>query len=93
MSAEAIGMNAGGELTPSVAIGLRGRHTSPFGLAVESLPMAKAATQPATRNSKLTQAQLEARAQQRIEDDELGAGLDAQPTLKKGCNGGGSGAP
>ena len=71
MNAEAIGMNLGGELTPSVAVGLRGRRTSAFGLAVESLPMAKAATQPATRNSKLTQAQLEARAQQRIEDDEL----------------------
>jgi RNA polymerase sigma-70 factor (ECF subfamily) len=33
--------------------------------------MAKAATQPGTRNGKLTQAQMEARAQQRIEDDEL----------------------
>ncbi len=33
--------------------------------------MAKAATQPGARNSKLTQEQLEARAQQRIEDDEL----------------------
>jgi len=32
--------------------------------------MAKAATQPGARG-KLTQAQLEARAQQRIEDDEL----------------------
>jgi RNA polymerase sigma-70 factor (ECF subfamily) len=33
--------------------------------------MAKAAAQPGARNSKLTPAQLEARAQQRIEDDEL----------------------
>src|SRR5206468_11363653 len=39
--------------------------------SVESLPMAKAATQPGARGGKLTQAQLEARAQQRIEDDEL----------------------
>jgi RNA polymerase sigma-70 factor (ECF subfamily) len=41
-------------------------------LAVESLPaMAKAATQAGTRNAKLTPAQIEARAQQRSEDDEL----------------------
>ena len=59
-----------------------GRHVSPFaqafqvgqgGLAVESLPgMSKAATQTGTRNGgKLTQAQLEARALQRSEDDDL----------------------
>ena len=41
-------------------------------VAVESLPaMAKAVTQPGTRGGKLTQAQIEARAQQRTEDDEL----------------------
>ena len=41
-------------------------------VAVKSLPaMAKAATQPGTRGGKLTQAQIEARAQQRIEDDDL----------------------
>jgi RNA polymerase sigma-70 factor, ECF subfamily len=40
--------------------------------AVESLPgMAKAATQTSSRGSKLTQAQVEARAQQRSEDDDL----------------------
>ena len=40
--------------------------------AVESLPaMAKAATQPGSRSPKLTAAQLEARAQQRSEDDDL----------------------
>jgi RNA polymerase sigma-70 factor (ECF subfamily) len=33
--------------------------------------VAKAATQPGARGGKLTQAQLDARAQQRIEDDEL----------------------
>jgi RNA polymerase sigma-70 factor (ECF subfamily) len=33
--------------------------------------MAKAAAQPGTRSGKLTQAQLDARAQQRTEDDEL----------------------
>jgi RNA polymerase sigma-70 factor (ECF subfamily) len=41
-------------------------------VAVESLPaMAKAATQSGTRGGKLTQAQIEARAQQRTEDDDL----------------------
>lgn len=41
-------------------------------VAVESLPaMSKAATQSETRGGKLTQAQIEARAQQRTEDDEL----------------------
>ncbi len=38
---------------------------------VESGRVAKAAAQPGARNQKLTQAQLEARAQQRVEDDEL----------------------
>ncbi|WP_179490029.1 RNA polymerase sigma factor [Granulicella arctica] len=41
-------------------------------IGVESLPaMAKAATQTGTRGGKLTQAQIDARAQQRIEDDDL----------------------
>lgn len=61
--------------------GTRGRRPSPFALglqakadavAVESLPtMPKVATQTGTRNGKLTPAQIEARAQQRSEDDEL----------------------
>ena len=79
MNVEVAGLNPGGELSSPLAVGLRKRHISPFatGLlgatAVESLPaMAKAAAQPGTRNSgKLTQAQLDARAQQRTEDDEL----------------------
>src|SRR5437763_16006961 len=78
MSAEAIGMDIGGELNTPRPVSARGRRPSPFALglgrtAVESVPaMAKAATQSGTRNGgKPTQAQMEARAQQRIEDDEL----------------------
>jgi RNA polymerase sigma-70 factor (ECF subfamily) len=79
MKADAVGMNLGGELVSSLSAGARGRRPSPFatGLlgsaAVESMPaMAKVATQSGTRNGgKLTQAQMEARAQQRTEDDEL----------------------
>jgi len=73
---------SGGELAASRG-GTRGRRPSPFALgmqtaalqgsqAVESLPaMAKAATQTSSRGGKLTPAQVEARAQQRSEDDEL----------------------
>ena len=77
---------SGGERTASRG-GIRGRRPSPFALgmqatalqaanasqAIESLPaMAKAATQTNSRGgSKLTPAQVEARAQQRSEDDEL----------------------
>jgi RNA polymerase sigma-70 factor (ECF subfamily) len=67
----------GNELTVRV----RGRRPSPFALgfrakqgtlAIESVPaMPKAAIQAGTRNAKLTPAQMEARAQQRSEDDEL----------------------
>ena len=85
MNAEALGINPGGELVSRTSLATRGRQSNSFspGLrdrasvgmqagAVESLPaMAKAATQPGSRGGKLTQAQLEARAQQRIEDDEL----------------------
>jgi RNA polymerase sigma-70 factor (ECF subfamily) len=79
MNVEAVGMNLDGNLGSSLSVSARGRRPSPFatGLlgsaAVESLPaMAKAATQSGTRNAgKLTQAQLDARAQQRTEDDEL----------------------
>jgi RNA polymerase sigma-70 factor (ECF subfamily) len=78
MSAEAAGIDLGGELS-SQTVGARGRRISPFaaGLlartAVESMPaMAKVATQSGTRNgTKLTQAQMDARAQQRTEDDQL----------------------
>ena len=46
--------------------------TSVLRTAVESLPaMTKAVTQTGTRGGKLTPAQMEARAQQRIEDDDL----------------------
>jgi RNA polymerase sigma-70 factor (ECF subfamily) len=76
---------SGSELAASRG-GIRVRRPSPFALglqsaglqatmgsqAVESLPaMAKAATQTSSRGGKLTQAQVEARAQQRSEDDEL----------------------
>jgi RNA polymerase sigma-70 factor (ECF subfamily) len=78
---EAIGIDLGGKLSSPLAATSRGRRPSPFALGfnaasstgtVKSLPgMAKAATQPGARNNKLTQEQLAARAQQRIEDDEL----------------------
>jgi RNA polymerase sigma-70 factor (ECF subfamily) len=76
----------GSELAVPVRNRMRGRGPSPFALgfqatgfqakqgalAVESVPaMPKAATQAGTRNAKLTPAQIEARAQQRSEDDEL----------------------
>jgi RNA polymerase sigma-70 factor (ECF subfamily) len=76
----------GNELTVAERSRMRGRGPSPFALgfqaagfqakqgalAVESVPaMPKAATQAGTRNAKLTPAQIEARAQQRSEDDEL----------------------
>jgi len=67
MSVEAIELNPMGRRSSPFALGLRDAA------AVELKPgMAKAATQSGARNGgKLTQAQLEARAQQRIEDDEL----------------------
>src|SRR5260370_21761960 len=79
MNADAVGMDLGGELSSPLAVVAQKRHISPFAMgllgtrAVESMPaMAKAAAQPGTRNGgKLTQAQLDARAQQRTEDDEL----------------------
>src|ERR1700747_405205 len=79
MKADALGMDLGGELSAPVAVGAQKRPISPFAMgllgtpAVESMPaMAKAAAQSGTRNGgKLTQAQLDARAQQRTEDDEL----------------------
>jgi RNA polymerase sigma-70 factor, ECF subfamily len=94
MNAEALGLDPGGDLAPSLStITNRGRGVSAFTPAVrmstllaaaarvgasplgtvESSPtMAKAAAQSGTRGGgKLTQAQLEARALQRTEDDEL----------------------
>ena len=77
MGAEAIGFE--GDVSP-VLTALRRPGVSSFvaglamgaAVAVESPVMAKAATQTGTRNgNKLTPAQLEARAQQRVEDDEL----------------------
>jgi RNA polymerase sigma-70 factor, ECF subfamily len=81
------GMNGlGSESTVPARSRMRGRGPSPFALgfqatalqakqgalAVESVPaMPKAVTQAGTRNAKLTPAQIEARAQQRSEDDEL----------------------
>ncbi len=65
MNAEALGMNPG--------LGRDGvGSTSILRAAVESLPaMSKAVTQSGTRSGKLTPAQMEARAQQRLEDDDL----------------------
>ena len=78
MNADAIGFKPGGGLLSPLAAGASRRRISPFAMgllssaAVESVPgMAKAAVQPGTRGGKLTQAQLDARAQQRTEDDEL----------------------
>ena len=79
MNGEAVGMNLGGDLGSSLSAGSRGRRPSPFATGllrstgVESLPaMAKAVTQPGTRTAgKLTQSQIDARVQQRTEDDEL----------------------
>ncbi len=74
----------GNELSNSMGASkamVRGRRPSPFALglqatmsaqAVESTAvMPKVVTQTATRNAKLTPAQMEARAQQRSEDDDL----------------------
>ena len=74
MSVEVLDLNPGGNaLSPMTTV----RRVSPFAAAlprsaaVESLPaMAKAVARPSGR-TKLTQAQMDARAQQRLEDDEL----------------------
>ena len=72
MNVEALGTGLGTGLGVGAGVRRYGMATRPaVGVAVESVPaMAKATAQPGTR-SKLTPAQLEARAQQRIEDDEL----------------------
>ena len=73
MSADSVGMQMDGELSPVMAAlrrpGFGAGGTSAMG--VESHLMGKAAAQTGTRGGKLTQAQVEARAQQRVEDDEL----------------------
>src|SRR5260370_8903642 len=79
MNSDVVGMDLGGELSSRLGVAAEKRHISPFAMGllgtrdVESMPaMAKAAAQSGTRNGgKLTQAQLDARAQQRTEDDEL----------------------
>src|ERR1700721_970659 len=79
MNSDAVGMDLGGELSSPLGAVAQKRHISPFAMgllgntAVESMPaMAKAAAQSGTRNGgKLTQAQLDARAQQGTEADEL----------------------
>ncbi|MCU1320458.1 MAG: polymerase, sigma-24 subunit, subfamily [Acidobacteriaceae bacterium] len=75
-----LGRELSGSLGTSRGV-VRGRRPSPFALglqatvsaqAVESTAvMPKTVAQTGTRNSKLTPAQMEARAQQRSEDDEL----------------------
>ncbi len=76
MGSEALGLSVEGELSPVLAA-LRRPILSSFaaslGLgAVESAGMAKAAAQTGVRGGgRLTPAQIEARAQQRVEDDEL----------------------
>ena len=82
MNAEVIGLDLSGDLGRGDAVVssyvTRGRRTGPFAMGVaasvgvESVPaMAKVVTQTGSRGQKLTQAQLDARAQQRTEDDEL----------------------
>ena len=75
MSSEAISLNLEGNVSPlGSALRRQGGPAIAAGIpafAVESSQMAKAAAQPGTRNGKLTAAQMEARAQQRLEDDEL----------------------
>ncbi|SFS04443.1 RNA polymerase sigma-70 factor, ECF subfamily [Granulicella pectinivorans] len=81
MNAEAMGMDLTGELTsvlPVAGIGRSHVFSGPLRVAdmgavqVESVPlMAKPVAQPGVRGGKLTQAQLDARAQQRSEDDDL----------------------
>jgi RNA polymerase sigma-70 factor (ECF subfamily) len=79
MGAEALGLGVEGDVSPAMAALRR----APFGLgsgpiaaigalaSVESALVAKAAAQTGARGAKLTPAQLEARAQQRVEDDDL----------------------
>ena len=68
MSSQAISLPIDAAVSPLLSP-LRRPGTPAF--AVESPQMAPAAAQPGMRSSKLTAAQMEARAQQRLEDDEL----------------------
>ncbi len=80
---DGLGTNGLGVRGKDLPVSRGGRRAGPFAMgmqgmagvgaqAVESLPaMAKAATQPGARSGKLTPAQIEARAQQRSEDDDL----------------------
>jgi len=70
MGADTFGLGVDGDVSPVMAA-LR-RPGLGLLVGVESTPMAKVAAQAGTRNGgKLTQAQMDARAQQRVEDDEL----------------------
>jgi RNA polymerase sigma-70 factor (ECF subfamily) len=76
MGAEAVGLSVDGELSPVLTAIRRpsmGSFAASLGLGgVESSGMAKAVTETGARSGgKLTPAQLEARALQRVEDDEL----------------------
>src|SRR5277367_4083040 len=74
MVAESFGLGVNGEVSAALAAVRRAGLAAGLGslIGVESSPMAKVAAQTGTRNGgKLTQAQLDARAQQRVEDDEL----------------------
>jgi len=79
MGAEAFGLGVDGELSPVMAVLRRPNFGASIGAAaapstfagVESSSVAKAAAQSGTRGAKLTQAQIDARIQQRVEDDEL----------------------
>ena len=69
MSVDTLDLGVMGEVSPALAALRRPGFAAVAG--VESSPVAKAAAQTGSRGAKLTPAQMEARAQQRIEDDEL----------------------
>ena len=70
MGAETFGLSMSGDVSPVMAA--LSRPGLGLLVGVESTPMAKVVAQTGARNgSKLTQAQMDARAQQRVEDDEL----------------------
>ena len=73
MSAESIGLQAEGVLSPLRRLVPASQGSGVFSASpVESsAAMAKAAVQRGARSTKLTPAQMEARALQRVEDDEL----------------------
>jgi RNA polymerase sigma-70 factor (ECF subfamily) len=83
MNADALTLNPGGQLSPALSLlgrgksafvavpGLASRAGGTVGTIESSAAMAKAVTQIGSRGAKLTQAQMEARALQRTEDDEL----------------------